>query len=267
METYVIALEGSQRLATLEGHLRRLGIRFSRAEAVDGGGLNGEELATLADVQAGKVLYGTQLTSTQVGCSLSHRAVYAAIVAARTPWALVLEDDAYPDEKLEEVLTWVAEQRWFSPTVIELYTDGRINASSTVMSGNGDLRYQKLKTFPGSTVAYLINLAAAERALAHIGPIASRADWPAWAAEVEFWRAIPNVVAHGAPGVEATSTMVSPSDTESRPAKTIRWLGLATGFSYLRLRNHYPGGVRQYYRHAVKPTALYWSSRLSSRGR
>lgn len=261
---FVIALDDSSRAGALTHALASLGLSSRRISAVDGRRMAPEQLRAHAFPQAGRTLYGAELTPTQVGCVLSHRVVYAEFVESGAPWALILEDDAYPSVDLQDVLRWVPDHEWPRPTVVELFSAGRINLSATSMLSEGGLLFQKLKTFPGFTVAYLINRAAAQRALAHHGRVASRADWPAWAADIDFWRVVPNVVAHGSPGPAATSTMLPLGDVESLWAKAVRWIGLVTGVSYLRLRHHYPGGVRQYYRHAVKPPVLNWLGRFGN---
>ena len=261
--TLVVALDDSGRVQALERRLADLGISSSRVCAVDGRALSADQLRRAANLRAGRILYGQQLTATQVGCALSHRLAYRLLVDSGAEWALVLEDDARPTDAMLSVIEQLTVLNYGAPVVVELFSEGRVNRSTQAIDLWEGQAVEKLATFPGFTVAYLINRQAAEWALTDEGPIASRADWPPWAVGVDFWRTVPNVVAHGVPGID-TTTMVQVQVRESPVAKVVRWLQLASGIAYLRLRSHYRHGLRQYYGHAVKPTAVYRLQRIRS---
>lgn len=260
MYAFVISLEDSTRVSDLRGQLESLGFDVTGVAATDGRALSDAELKSLAVPEAGNHLYGERLSPSQIGCHLSHREAYRQFAATGGSWALIAEDDAFPLDGLSPVGDWIRTWTVTSPTVVECFNAGRVNVGQTQVTVTEDLSLDRLITFPGFTVAYFINREAALLALQDSSPVISRADWPQWAADVEFWRTNPNVVLHGAPGATVESTMTVGRPSESRPAKVARWTRLITGVTYLRLRRHYPGGWGQYYRHAVKPTATYWIS-------
>ena len=264
MLALIIGLEDSTRVGDLSFRLRSMGFDPQGIIAVDGRGMSALEISTVAVVGAGKQLYGIELSPPQIGCHLSHRAVYEKFLSTTHSWVLVCEDDAFPLSELAQLRQWIGTWVTTTPTVVECFSAGRVNVGRQVLETSGDLCLQRLKTFPGFTVAYFINTAAARLALEYEGRVTSRADWPQWATEVSFWRTQPYVVLHGGPGEASASTLSLVGVKESRPAKLARWLSLLSGITFLRLRQYYPGGLRQYYRHAVTPSLHYWLSQLTS---
>lgn len=261
----VIAMEDSARVDALEAALESRSLEWARVAAFDGRAISADELAEVADLKAGRLLYGQSLSRTQVGCLLSHRAAYRQFLNGAAEWAIVLEDDAFPGNELQQFLDWLTSWHPDAPTIVECFSEGRINDARESRSIGPGLRLTRLRTYPGFTVAYAINRTAARLALAHEGRVGSRADWPAWAVHVDFWRTRPNLASHGLPGQPLTSTMVPSADSESAAHKAGRWAQLISGVTYTRLREHYPDGLNQYYRHAVLPSALYWRQRVSGK--
>ena len=267
MLALIIGLEDSPRVRDLDLRLRALGFDPQGMVAVDGRAMSAREIESVAVVEAGKHLYGIGLSAPQIGCHLSHRAAFKRFVSTNDPWALICEDDAFPLPALSLLRTWIDSCTATNPTIVECFSAGRVNVARQVLRTSADVNIQRLKTFPGFTVAYFINTAAARLALEYDGPVTSRADWPQWATGVNFWRTQPNTVLHGEPGAIQSSTMSLPDSMESRPTKFVRWLSLLSGITFVRLRRYYPGGIRQYYQHAVTPSLHYWLSQLTSRFR
>lgn len=263
VQILVISLDDSQRVNDIESELARRGLPWSRVAAVDGRRIPEGELALIADVHAGQLLYGRALARTEIGCLLSHRVAYREFLRGQAEWALMLEDDAFPAPGVDSFLSWLSRWRVTTPTIVECFSAGRVNDAPRSITVAADLSLVPLRTYPGFTVAYAINRLGAERALGNPGRVASRADWPAWAVDVDFWRTEPSVFSHGRPDQEFTSTMVRDAYSESRGHKAARWAQLLSGVTYVHLREHYPKGLGQYYRHAVLPTAYFWRGRLS----
>ena len=261
LEVFVITLGESDRLESLESALRSYGLEWQRVEAIDARGWDDSQLSDLATPDAGRLIYGCALSAPQVGCHLSHRQAYRSFLSGTAAWALVLEDDAYPSTNVSTLLQSLCGWDAGRPTVVELFSDGRINETRQHIAFASGLDIQRLATFPGFTVAYAINRGAAQLALRHQGRVASRADWPQWAVHVQFWRTRPNVFHHGAPGNPPASTMGTATHAEPTYQKLLRWAGLISGVTYLRLKAHYPDGLGQFIRHAVLPSALYWRTR------
>lgn len=263
VQLFVIALEGSPRVRELESELANRGLDWVRVSAVDGRALPEADLNRIADRGAGLLLYGRALSATEIGCLLSHRAAYDEFLRGTSEWALILEDDAFPEVGLQEFMEWLTQWRAQQPTIVECFSSGRVNEGPNSRQLSATLSLVRLRTYPGFTVAYAINRRAAEQALEYRVRVASRADWPPWAVDVTFWRTEPNVFAHGRPGEEPTSTIVRGDLREARRHKATRWLRLLSGATFVTLRENYPGGLRQYYRHAVLPSALYWRARVA----
>lgn len=264
MLALIIGLEDSTRVGDLNLRLRSMGFDPRGIVAVDGRAMSALEIDAVAVRRAGKHLYGVDLSPPQIGCHLSHRAAFKRFVSTNDPWALICEDDAFPLPDLSLLRTWIGSWAATNPTIVECFSAGRVNVARQVLRTSADVSVQRLKTFPGFTVAYFINTAAARLALEYDGPVTSRADWPQWATEVNFWRTQPNSVLHGEPGAIQSSTMSLPDSMESWPTKLARWLSLLSGITFVRLRRYYPGGIRQYYQHAVAPSLHYWLSQLRS---
>jgi hypothetical protein len=265
MEIFVISLKDSDRRRQLESALESLGLSWRRIDAVDGRHIDEIRLRRIAAPSAGRLLYGQPLTPTQIGCFLSHREAYRQFTEASSEWAVVLEDDAYPLDGASEFLEALSNWHPAGATIVEGFTAGRVNGTHDHNVLAPELGVQRLKTFPGFTVAYAINQAAAELALRAGDIVASRADWPPWAVHVDFWRTVPNAFAHGNLNGVTESTMLVETHSETFIQKSCRWVGLLTGMTYLRLRQSYPQGVGQYYKHAVLPSVFYWQGRLVGR--
>lgn len=107
MTVFVINLaEQAARRAAILRRLDALGIVPQFIDAVDGRKLPAPELAAH---QASSAELGERpMTPGEIGCALSHLAIYDEIVRRRLPWALVLEDDAAPGGELPAVLDSLA---------------------------------------------------------------------------------------------------------------------------------------------------------------
>ena len=103
MYTFVISLpEDIARRASIKLQLEKLGLDFEFFDAVRGS----EKISDPRwyDDVAARKLEDRSLRPGEVGCALSHAAVYAEIVKRGLPWALILEDDAILHHDLPKVL-------------------------------------------------------------------------------------------------------------------------------------------------------------------
>jgi len=90
---FVINLKHStERRATMTERLNQLGLNYSFIEAVNGSELN---LKTLPfyDGMRRRLLFGRDMSKGELGCLLSHRAIYQEIVDRNLEKAIILEDD------------------------------------------------------------------------------------------------------------------------------------------------------------------------------
>lgn len=106
MKIYVINLkESTERRVRITRQLSELGLPFEIVDGVRGADLSeAERRAQYSDVRFRRK-YGRTATNGEIGCSLSHVAVYRKVIAAKLPFALVLEDDAWLTPDLVQILT------------------------------------------------------------------------------------------------------------------------------------------------------------------
>ena len=111
MRTFVINLprDVKRRLA-IEEQLNRLALSFEVVAAVDGRTLSPEKLARNYDDKKFARSQGRAAKLGEIGCALSHIKIYKRMVAESIPYALVLEDDAWLNPNLPEILVAIEEK-------------------------------------------------------------------------------------------------------------------------------------------------------------
>lgn len=87
----------------MEFQLQRLGLQHQFVPAVDGSNL---DKVTIDTIQANrdKILYRKYFTIGEIGCALSHLAVYKKICDEHIPCALILEDDVFIKPQLADIV-------------------------------------------------------------------------------------------------------------------------------------------------------------------
>ncbi|MEQ9244650.1 MAG: glycosyltransferase family 25 protein [Nitratireductor sp.] len=109
MIVYLINLwRSSDRLERMQELCVDAGLEFTRMEGVDGRELSS---ADIAQVVVGESRWG-KLTAGEVGCFLSHRKCWQALVQEGSQYAVVLEDDLVLGENAVSVMTdssWLPE--------------------------------------------------------------------------------------------------------------------------------------------------------------
>jgi glycosyl transferase, family 25 len=105
---YVISLPTSSRREAIGRVLRANHVEFAFEDATDGRQKTAAEIESLCDEDAVKSRYGRSMTPAEIGCALSHQAVWKRI-ADSANGAVVLEDDALLEPAFfESVLRWEA---------------------------------------------------------------------------------------------------------------------------------------------------------------
>ena len=87
----------------MASHLRQLGLDYQFFDAVDGRTLSDDEVRQVYDEERARRTFYGPLNRGEIGCALSHVAVWERIVADNT-LALVLEDDTVLDPATPEIL-------------------------------------------------------------------------------------------------------------------------------------------------------------------
>lgn len=94
--------EDTVRREAIQKQLNRLGLEYTFFEAIRGS----EHIdSAMYDDLGARKLEGRSLRAGEIGCALSHAALYAEIVRLGLPMALILEDDAILSEALPSILT------------------------------------------------------------------------------------------------------------------------------------------------------------------
>ena len=88
--------------------LERVGLAFTRFEAVDGRALPSEELARIYDPIANLTRARHPMVEPEIGCYLSHLAIWERITAGKADGAIILEDDFICADDFAHVLEAVA---------------------------------------------------------------------------------------------------------------------------------------------------------------
>jgi hypothetical protein len=188
---WVISFDASA-LERLRFPLKQLGFDLFHLEAVHGGSLGLDAYAQL-DIDGITLRTGRAPSPGMLGCALSHRGVYRALLESGQGWGLVLEDDALPTtdatlgpEGVQALLGSMPP----GPVVLQLYTRGArfVGRKSRYQAVAGRWLF-RFKFPPGQTAAYLINREAAALLLSR--PIDGPADWPNASAKVSFFGIFP----------------------------------------------------------------------------
>jgi glycosyl transferase family 25 len=106
---YVINMdENPDRMARARAELDRLGIDFTRFSAVNGRAIPEDELPRVHDADANARRFRHPMNRAEIGCYLSHVALWERIAAGDAPGGIVLEDDFAARDSLPAVLDALA---------------------------------------------------------------------------------------------------------------------------------------------------------------
>lgn len=173
---YVINMAGNPaRMARAASELDRLGIAFSRFEAVDGRALSPDDLARVYDPEASKRRSRRPLIGPEIGCYLSHVALWEQIASGDAAGGIILEDDFAAADDLAAVLAAVARDRgdW---EIAKLYTARKgqklLDPRPLVPGRQIAVPYK----VPNTTLGYAIRREAAARLLACALPVSRPID-------------------------------------------------------------------------------------------
>lgn len=107
---FVINLKRSpERRAAMTERLDPLGMSYSFFDAIDAKDFNLDSLEPY-DKTWRRLYFGRDLKKGEMGCLLSHRAVYQHMVDAKIDRAIVLEDDVFLKPDFKQVITAILEQ-------------------------------------------------------------------------------------------------------------------------------------------------------------
>lgn len=174
---FIISLkdETARREAIAE-HLKERGFTYEFFDAVDGRPMN-----VLAhpdyDGKRRRATHGRDLKPGELGCFLSHRAIYQKIIDDNLDYAFIIEDDARFDEDTKDVLEAVITKN-IKFDIIRLLGSPKVARSKfrKIVTLYKDFSLVRLRTNPGGTHAALFSRAGAEKFLKSMNKIAFPID-------------------------------------------------------------------------------------------
>lgn len=236
----VINMDGAEaRMAAASAALTAQGIAFRRFPAVVGAALSSEEHARVYDAAANRKRFRNPLIGPELGCYLSHVALWRELVASDAPAMVILEDDFAAAPHLATTLAALARDAgdW---DMVKLYTrrpEARVVARR-VLAGDVDLAmpYQ----IPNTTLGYVIRRDAARRLLECLLPFARPIDEDLkrfWEHGLKVWIVLPAPLSFGAEADDVASIGAARRGRSGGLARG--WRNLSYRFGYLaRLHWH-----------------------------
>lgn len=217
MRVFLINLvRNPERLASAVRQLTRLGISYERVDAVDGKTLSDEACRRAVNRFRWTCAVGRAIRAGEIGCAMSHYAIYRRMIEEGIPYACVLEDDvlladAFP-EQLKRVEEWLDDER---PQVVLLsnHTKARADGFAIVASSRDMF-----------TEGYVMTLTAARALLRANWPMQVPCDhWGRWVkcGAIELYHAFPTVCSQNRQDFGSTTVSVGSFDVRnlSLPAR------------------------------------------------
>ncbi len=167
---FVINMKHStERRAVMTARLEALGLAYSFFEAVDGRGLDLDRLPAY-DGTRRRLFFGRDMTPGEIGCLLSHKAVYQHMVDQNIAAAVVLEDDVFltPDFPVViEALTRLS-VKW---DVIRFLAQEKVQKTPCRIIYELDCKpyaLARIGATPGGAYGYMLTRSAAGKLLRHM---------------------------------------------------------------------------------------------------
>lgn len=180
MKAYLINLDRNiDRLESASGQLGAQGIDFERFPAVDGSALTNEDRKQVMARFHARMARHNPLTKGEIGCALSHAAIWRKMIEGRISAALILEDDVHLSDKFKRALDRVVESMDVTRPQVYLFFDGRLNQFSGLDDASEfieQLKGRRLKRVWCSE-AYVVTLPAARNMLRANYPVVTPIDW------------------------------------------------------------------------------------------
>ncbi len=165
---FVISLKHSaERRQAMAARLDPLLIRYSFFDAVDGSAFDPQNLPAYDPLRR-RLFFGKDLTAGEMGCLLSHRAVYQYMADHGIPVAVILEDDALLASDLPEAVGLLMDAPVPWDVIRFLGRDKVYKNSRDVKKLNSVYTLTRPAGTPGGTYGYMLNLKAARRFARHM---------------------------------------------------------------------------------------------------
>lgn len=207
LKAFVINLpRHATRRAFMEMQCQSHGLNHEIFDGVEGAKLAPEALAQQYDASRAQRVYGRELTLGEVGCALSHLAVYREIVDRQLPFALILEDDALIGNHTRAVCRRLLEKLSpDEPTVVLLIHTQKYTAWGSAKLSRLHRLVRTRDAFCGH--AYVVTQAAARALLDELTPVHAPADcWNALRQRgtIQLLSVVPYCVGHSGHALDSS---------------------------------------------------------------
>lgn len=218
-----LAREAERRAAMRE---ELAGFDFEFFDAVDGDRLDGSEYRHRLHAGWWRIVRGRELSPGEIGCFLSHYALWQRMVETGTPSALILEDDARLEDGFATIVEEImkAETEW---DIVHLAPKKRYPIDRVYAVLDGCRWLVRFRRRHAGAHGYLIRQEAAEALLHYCWRIRAPIDWlyaEWWQNGLAFRAVDPGIVRHaGVPTTIRTRPKVERTALEHIAAKFYRW--------------------------------------------
>jgi glycosyl transferase family 25 len=235
----VISLPDSPCRAGLVSRLTALGLEYRIVDAIDGRSLSSNRLAEVYDIRRARKRLGRDMSAGEIGCALSHRLVYRAMLEEGLEGALVLEDDAILDDEFARIVRQIQHVPDKAELLLLRSVFGFVWRRPEFALGNH--RLHAAATPLASAVAYYIRSSAARKIL-EISRIDHVADWP-FHGNVQQYLMLPMPVAYSARAstLAAERGSLQRQQERSLPIRIARAAAYLSFVPYLLAPSRYAG--------------------------
>ena len=167
--------QNTTRMAHVTAELQRLGVSFTRFEAVDGRALSAQEQARVYDPYANLKRGRHPMVGPEIGCYLSHIAIWELIAAGTADGAVILEDDfASADDLAAVIAALEADNSAWDLTKLFSARVGQKMVESRPLTANREIATPY--KVPNTTLGYVIRRDAATQLAAKALPMSRPID-------------------------------------------------------------------------------------------
>ncbi len=225
---YIISLpRETERRAVCKAAMEAWGLAFTFFDAVDGGSLAEADIADAYDSEKNKKLFKRPLSTPEIGCYLSHHALWRRIGEGQSPGAVVLEDDFDADDALPRLLREIS-QLDLGNRLVKLHSEKCVSGKPLVDLADG---YQLIDphNVPGHTLGYVVSREAAANLAAKALPFGRPVDmdlkhW--WEFDISILMVQPPVLhiqeAHAGSAIESARQAAKPSGEMGSVVRLVR---------------------------------------------
>ncbi|MDR0587603.1 MAG: glycosyltransferase family 25 protein [Burkholderiales bacterium] len=196
---FVVNLEkDKERRTAIDEQLRRHNIPHTFSPAVHGAALSGDELLKVYDEKKARDRQ-RELALPEIGCALSHYAIYREMVRQNLPYALILEDDVRLADHTLAVLSGLSHALdRDKPTVVLLNHVRRYKPRPSILLTSTHGLFNVYGREVGA-YAYCLTQSAAQNLMRALYPVFRQCDeWGDFAAEgmIELKAVVPYCASH-----------------------------------------------------------------------